>query len=137
MKKYTFNIKDFKFILELSNMKPLWENEGVSQLVKLTVFNSDMSNVVLSTNLGVDYVLETFNKQRVNDIRFDKDNNPDYFYFGREIFYFMIDKFEDYCILDGLECIDFYDWFVQSLSIIEGRKMKIHKIKQKTLKYNY
>ena len=55
-------------------------------------------------------------------------NNQNDFWFGKNQFYFLVDRFKDYEILEGDDCEDFYDWLIQSLSLIEGRKMKIKKI---------
>lgn len=127
MKNYKWNRKKFTFFLEISDSEPLWDNEGVSQIVKLIVSNGENLNLLISTGFGVDYILEIIeNDKKRNYI--DIMNNQNDFWFGKNQFYFLVDRFEDYEILEGDDCEDFYDWLIQSLSLIEGRKMKIKKI---------
>ena len=133
MEKYSWKRNGFTFLLEKSESKPLWGDEGVSQLVRLIVTDSEYSNVIIATGFGADYVLDIINQDKINDNdKISTANIINYFYFGKNKFYFIVDTFqEEFIIFDGDDCEDFYDWLIQSLSIMEGRKMKINKIKQK------
>lgn len=131
MNKYKWERNGYEFLLEYSNSEPLWGNEGISQLVKLIVIEGEYINTLISTNLGTEYVLEIMQRDIKNNLKVDRDNNPNDFHFHRNTFYFLVDDFGEYQILEDGDCVDFYDWFVQSLSVIEGRKMKIKKIREK------
>lgn len=129
MDRYFWKRNGFTFILEKSEEKPLWGNEGTSQNVRLVVSNNEFKNLILSTNYGVDVILETLERQQRNNNKILLDDIGESYYFGKDKFYFILDRFqEEYTVLEGDVCEDFYDWLIQSLSIIEGRKMKIKKI---------
>lgn len=129
MDRYFWKRNGFTFILEKSEEEPLWGSEGTSQNVRLVVSNNEFKNLILSTSYGVDVILETFERQKRNNNKISLDDIGESYYFGKDKFYFIIDSFqEEYTILDNDDCEDFYDWLIQSLSIIEGRKMKIKKI---------
>jgi len=132
MDRYFWKRNGFTFILEKSEEKPLWGNEGTSQNVRLVVSNNEFKNLILSTNYGVDVILETLERQQRNNNKILLDDIGESYYFGKDKFYFILDRFqEEYTVLEGDDREDFYDWLIQSLSIIEGRKLKIGKIKQK------
>lgn len=132
MDRYFWKRNGFTFILEKSEEKPLWGNEGTSQNVRLVVSNNEFKNLILSTSYGVDVILETLERQQRNNNKILLDDIGESYYFGKDKFYFILDRFqEEYTVLEGDVCEDFYDWLIQSLSIIEGRKLKIGKIKQK------
>ena len=56
--------------------------------------------------------------------------------FSNDILYFKSDKFqENFHKMVGKEYDDFYDWFITSVSLEEGRRLKISKIREKLLNY--
>lgn len=132
MDRYFWKRNGLTFMLEKSEEEPLWGNEGTSQNVRLIVSNNKYQNLILSTSYGVDIILETIERQKKNNNKILLDNIGESYYFGKDKFYFILDRYqEEYTVLEGDDCEDFYDWLIQSLSIIEGRKLKIGKIKQK------
>ena len=132
MDRYFWKRNGLTFMLEKSEEEPLWGNEGTSQNVRLIVSNNKYQNLILSTSYGVGVILETIERQKQNNSIIKYDDIDEYYYFGKDKFYFILDRFqEEYTVLEGDDCEDFYDWLIQSLSIIEGRKLKIGKIKQK------
>ena len=132
MDRYFWKRNGLAFMLEKSEEEPLLGNEGTSQNVRLIVSNNKYQNLILSTSYGVDIILETIERQKQNNSIIKYDDIDEYYYFGKDKFYFILDRFqEEYTVLEGDDCEDFYDWLIQSLSIIEGRKLKIGKIKQK------
>lgn len=132
MDRYFWKRSGYTFFLEKEEQHRLWGDEGVSQIVRLIVGDGEIQNLILATSYGVGVILETIERQKQNNSIIKYDDIDEYYYFGKDKFYFILDRFqEEYTVLEGDDCEDFYDWLIQSLSIIEGRKLKIAKIKQK------
>ena len=132
MEKYFWERNNITFLIEKSQKQAMWGDEGVSQIVRLIVGDGEIQNLLLATSYGVGVILETIEKQKQNKGIIKYDNINENYYFGKDKFYFILDRFqEEYTVLEGDDCEDFYDWLIKSLSIIESRKLKIGKIKQK------
>jgi len=129
MKEYFWSNNDFNFKIEMdADEKPRWDGYGIYQVIKLYVNNFN----IYYTEWGVDQVFDTIRTCK-NEVEDPHDENTELhdIYFRTDKIFFRTDLFElDLKKLEGDACTEFYNWFISSISVTEGRKMKISKLKE-------
>jgi len=129
MKEYFWSNNDFNFKIEMdADEKPRWDGYGIYQVIKLYVNNFN----IYYTEWGVDQVFDTIRTCK-NEVEDPHDENTELhdIYFRTDKIFFRSDLFDlDFKKLEGDSCTEFYNWFISSISVTEGRKMKISKLKE-------
>jgi len=129
MKEFFWSNNDFTFKIEMdADEKPRFDGYGVYQVIKLYVNNFN----IFYTEWGVDQVFDTIrtDKETIENPNEDEFQLCDIIFMNDKIF-FRTDLFElDLKKLEGDACTEFYNWFISSISVTEGRKMKISKLKE-------
>lgn len=124
MKSSSFVCNEFTFkIIMDENKQVRWNGEGVYQNINIYINDYEIFN----TTWGSEFLLETITYQKElqpNDCPFSD------ILFQTDELLFKTDGF-DLCFksIKNADYIDFSNWLISTISPIEGRKIKISKIK--------